>query len=557
MEDVAIEISSEEIVVEVSSDEIVDKGRCNYFTGCFHCERDQLRRNHAFCFNRKWLKPTVRRIVFLIFGLLLYGGAAVLFWLYGPYVFRQFTSTLEFFILLNATETVMNLLALIFSTPPNVDPTPDAMLRQLGVIIPVHGEKKDIKETIASLIAVGIDYAQIFIIENTGNRYAQHASATFQLLTSSDEYQRINYYYISEWGSKVAAEFIGAFCAHELGLLYGMMIDDDVLVPPTFDPYLLLLDKHFKMIAYPIAPSNRVMNYLTFMQKREYRRSDRNNYFKYILGSVLAPHGAVSTVDLITYLENMRKRPIDGAFFAEDQKKGAAWRWARHKIAMAPGNPVGTETPDDCALLWGQRVGSWETGAHMSCFMYFEDFVTYCPTRCTLSTFLQFTFLKIYQIQPLMTILSDVVRAIILVSFITDWYFWAVIGFTWEANNLIDMLDEVFFHPHHLGKKVFKWRSVLASFRDHHLSFVYVLMSTVNGITSGVCAWIGAGAAAAEDFGIKRGYPKDLKQILKDNDASKRTFQLRKFISQVAQKILPVPHNNNTNYMQYVRQTMQ
>ena len=181
-----------------------------------------------------------------------------------------------------------------------------------------------------------------------------------------------------------------------------MAIDDDVIMPPGFDPQLQLIKDEWKMIAYPIRPSNDD-NYLTRQQRREYRKSDRHNYFKSTFQSTLAPHGAISVTEIDTYLDNMMLPPVDGSFIAEDQKKGHAWRRSNYLIAMAGGPEVETEVPDNCSILWQQRVASWDLGAHLTCPVFCADLNMDCPRHCGPNDVTKCLMRKSYQFQRLLT----------------------------------------------------------------------------------------------------------------------------------------------------------
>ena len=508
----------------------------NYFIHPCCCPKEHCCKNVRFCCNKNWYcKCTTKRIICLLIGLSIYTAGGILFWLFGFTVFANFINSLEIFIIINATETILSFLSL-FASPIFVDPTDPKELEKLCAVIPIHGEDKELKNTLDSLLNVGILDEHIVLMENTGKLYSFAQSKTAKLL-ETPEYRNIEYRYTDNWGNKVAAEYLGVVVAKNKHLSYVMTIDDDVIIPNDFDPQLKLISNDVKMIAYPIKPSNRISNYLTRMQKREYRRSDRSNYFKQLLGTVLAPHGAISTSEVNFYLETMRFRPVDGAFFAEDQKKGAAWRWKRAKIAMAAGPEVETEVPDNWCFLWSQRVGSWDTGAHMSCGMYLEDFLTDCPQNCELSSFIKLFFRKLFQLQALFTIFSDIVRPFFFVSFANNWYFWMVVAIIWECNNLIDILDDTFFAPHSQGRNVCVCKNLGASILDHHLSIFYSVMQLTNGMTAAWCAWIFAGAADPEDFGIKKPYPQALRDILDIKDPIKRINQLTSYCDEVFPRI--------------------
>lgn len=508
----------------------------NYFIHPFCCPKDHCYKNINFCCNKNWYcKCTFKRIICLIIGLCIYAAGGILFWLFGQTVFANFIDSLVIFIIINATETILSFLSL-FSSPIFADATDAKELEKLGIIIPVHGEDKELKSTIDSLRNIGIPEDHIILMENTGNRYQISQSKTAKLLERT-EYRNIEYRYTSEWGNKVAAEYLGVVVAKNKHLSYVMTIDDDVIIPSNFDPQLNLLSGDVKMIAYPIKPSNRISNYLTRMQKREYRRSDRSNYFKQLLGTVLAPHGAISTCETNFYLETMRFRPVDGAFFAEDQKKGAAWRWQRAKIAMAAGPEAETEVPDNWCFLWSQRVGSWDTGSHMSCGIYLEDFFTDWSQNCDLSSIVKLFFRKLFQLQTIFTIFSDIVRPFFFISFANNWYFWIIVAVIWECNNIIDILDDTFFAPHFQGRDPCVCKNLGASILDHHLSIFYSVMQLLNGMTAAWCAWIGAGAADPEDFGIKKPYPQVLRNILDIRDSIKRGNRLKQYCDEIFPRI--------------------
>jgi glycosyltransferase involved in cell wall biosynthesis len=507
----------------------------NYFISPFCCPKEHCIKNINFCCNKNWFcKCTSKRIICGFLGLFIYVGGGILFWLFGLTVFAEFIHSLEFFIIINATETILSFLSL-FALPLFANATDFKELEKLCVVIPVHGKDKELRATLNSLLNIGLSEYNIVIMENSGPSYNISQSKTARLMPS---YPNIEYRYTNEWGSKVAAEYLGVMIAKNRNFKYVMTIDDDVLIPPDFDPQLSLLEKDVKMIAYPIKPSNSISNYLTRMQKREYRRSDRSNYFKQLLGTILFPHGAISTCEVNFYLDTMRFRPVDGAFFAEDQKKGAAWRWKRARIAMASGPEVGTEVPDNWCFFELQRVGSWDTGAHMLCGIYLEDFLTEWNFNCELSQLLKLFFRKLFQFQTLFTIFSDIVRPFFFVSFANSWYFWLVIAIIWECNNIIDILDDTFFAPHSQGKNVCVGKNLGASILDHHLSIFYSILQLVNGSLAACCGWVGAGAANPEDFGIKKPYPQELRNILDIKDARERRKRLTSYCDEVFPQIM-------------------
>ena len=341
-------------------------------------------------------------------------------------------------------------------------------------------------------------------MENTGRLYDSSEGEVGKLL-QQPEYADVHYHSIYSWGNKVAAEYLGAILAKQHDFKYVMAIDDDVEMPDGFDPQIELLKGDFKMIAYPIKPANNT-NYLTHMQKREYRRSDRHNYFKQVLGTVLAPHGAVNLSEIDAYLENMRMPPNDGAFSAEDQKKGNSWRRSNHKIAMAAGPEVETEVPEDLAVFWAQRVKSWDTGAHLTTPMYVADALLNCPRCWECETIIGNSILEAYKVQAVFANVSDCVRPYILWTFVRQPMFWIISGGIWEFNNIINMADDIYFTPLRSRIPECDGKKIATTCVDHHLSFPYSTMQLVNGSCSAACAWLGAGAATAEITVLSRNF---------------------------------------------------
>ncbi len=507
-------------------------GKIESYCKFFSCNSEQNQRNLKFFFNPNWCKCTPRRCVGFMGLAALYGGAAVVYSQYGLSILSSYSASVSAAVFINGFETMLNMVSLFSSVPKKVEPTPKKLLKKLAVIIPVHGKDKDIEPSIQSLIDSGIGISQIFVIENTGKRYTLSESRTFSLLKDNPLYKDVKYHYIDAWGSKVAAEYLGGISAAKFGFKYMMAIDDDVIVPKHFDPYLRLINDRVKLIAYPIEPSNNV-NYGTQMQKQEYRTADIQNYFKANLGTALSAHGAISVADLGTYLRVMRDRPVNGSFSSEDQKKSMAFRWDGSDIAMAPGVPIGTEVPEDCAVLWGQRVGSWNTGAQLMSDFYTEDLLTDCPQNCDLQKIPNSILKKVYQFQLLFTNVSEIVRPVIGVSFAGNWYFWAVVCGVTEANILIGILDDSFIAPHRNRERVCASSTLWKSCGNRHAGCLYSAFQLAMGSVGACCACIGAGAADDVDYGLKAGYPSQLRELIDIDDEPTRFSSLVNFLTEI------------------------
>lgn len=537
----------------------VDAEECHPFA-CFGCSAEEVKSNVKFCCNPKWCKPTLARAGGVATAGAIAGAAGILFWQFGIDVFNSLAAGVGAFVVINGTESALSLAALFLSNPVAAPRTSLEELRKLAIVIPVHGQRKNLQPTLRSLMRVGIEPEQIFIMENTGGKYAAETSAVRKTIAEgSAEFSRINYRLITEWASKVAAEYLGASAAKLAGYQYVMAIDDDVIMPDDFDPYLGLIDHEIKMIAFPITPSNDD-NLLTRRQKNEYHRADRHNYFKQLLRkTTLSVHGAVSLADLDTYLDVMRHRPVDGAFAAEDQKKGAAFRWAGHKIAMAPGAKVKTQVPSNLCAFWNQRAYKWNVGAQLSNGMYAEDLLTDCPNVLTQDECIRFPFYKLYQLQILMANFSDCVRPLIMVSLASDWRFWAATGVIWEFNTLLDIADDVFFEPHRRGEAVCGLAQTATSCVEHHSSVWYTGLQMIQGSVGALCACFGAGTASEKDFPYKMKYPPEFQEILDIKNPPQRMRALTEILDGVAPiqrarpAILTAPAA--TNVMGFVRTT--
>jgi len=164
-----------------------------------------------------------------------------------------------------------------------------------------------------SLQINGFDLKQVIVVENTAGRYSRDDSNTFKLL-SRREYQAVQYRYVEAWGSKPGAVYAGVVLAEQKGYEYVLVIDDDVMLSEDFDPRIQhLKNERMGALSCKITTA-REENICLAGQKQEYEDAGDLKDLEYAVGTVLAPHGAISLWKNTSLFRNSEKSSRNRGF---------------------------------------------------------------------------------------------------------------------------------------------------------------------------------------------------------------------------------------------------
>ncbi len=471
---------------------------------------------------------------------------------YGHTVVSDLSNSLAGFVVLNGYEAVTGLIALFTAVPPVLIPTSPEDKDKIAVLIPIYGAEKNIQPTLDSLLANGFKTNQIYIIENTGGRYDHAQGEVYKLLRVKprredfqdweaykkkyDEYKKykeIHYELATGWGSKSGAQVAGAGLAHHAhrsdiehlahlriqhlahiaeldvdritdiaqisrnakkdGFEFMLTLDDDVYIPPDFDPQLGLLTGSIKMIAYPIRPTE-TDSFLQAWQEIEYAASDMHKWAQQkIIGTALTVHGAVNLFEIKFFIEETLHPPFDGRFGGEDARSSMSGRIAGGGIAMARGPYVRTDVPNTLALWWNQRAGAWVPAGHHLCLPLLKDFCFEPSDCCSLRGCAGCGYRRCYQGQELLTNTFDVLRPIVFVTSSYNCLFWSVLAGTAAVQAGTNCAWRLCKEPYHVrveSQRERDWKTLACAIGTYP---VYSVMNMMAGCFGAAQAWIGLG----------------------------------------------------------------
>jgi hypothetical protein len=238
----------------------------------------------------------------------------------------------------------------------------------------------------------------------------------------------INYLYVPEgnktfafyWCNRYWIPFL-AQCGRVPDFRYALITDDDVPLPVDLHiPHeYLRLHPEVKAVHFAItaATPNDKPPMIVRCQDIEYKMAAVHKYFQSTMSRAMSCHGAIglwerATLDRVFY-------DHDTVFHGEDLYMGLSLLRLRDdsRIISCPQTIVPTYAPDHWAMLFRQRVKSWELTSHKKTFTYLFEFLnpfSFCHAASLV--------LKPYFLQELLTIILDWLRMFLLAGLLLrDW----------------------------------------------------------------------------------------------------------------------------------------
>jgi hypothetical protein len=232
----------------------------------------------------------------------------------------------------------------------------------------------------------------------------------------------INYVYIPEgnktfafyWTNKHWIPFL-AKCGVVPNFTYAVIIDDDVPLPSDLHiPHEhLKKDSNIKAVHFPITATtpDGKPPVLVRCQDIEYKLAAVHKLFQASLSRALSCHGAIALWDREAMGEVFQEH--DTVFNGEDLYMGLCLLRKRDSstIISCAQTIVPTYAPDTWAVLFRQRVKSWELTSHKKSFTFLVEIinpVSFCHVASLC--------LKPYFIQELLTVLLDWLRVFLLMG---------------------------------------------------------------------------------------------------------------------------------------------
>lgn len=284
-------------------------------------------------------------------------------------------------------------------------------------------KEESFRNTILSALRV-FPPKHIFVCDNGSSLFP--LDATESVVKSIHE--EINYLYIPE-GNKTFAFYWAnhywiPFLEREGRIpvfRYALIIDDDVPLPAN----LHIPHEHLKQLpdikavhfAITAAAPDGKGNLLVQSQDIEYKLSGVHKYFQSYLSRALSCHGAISLWERRALDQVLFEH--DTVFHGEDLYMGLALLRKRDgsRIISCPQTIVPTYCPSSWAVLFRQRVKSWELTSHKKTFTYLIELLS--PESFMHNASL---VLKPYFLQELLAIILDWLRIYLLLGLIfRDW----------------------------------------------------------------------------------------------------------------------------------------
>ena len=232
----------------------------------------------------------------------------------------------------------------------------------------------------------------------------------------------INYLYIPEgnktfafyWTNKYWIPFLER-CGVLPHFTYAIIIDDDVPLPTDLHIPHEHLKKNpdIKAVHFPITATtpDRNPGLLVMCQDIEYKLAAVHKLFQASLSRALSCHGAIALWDREAMAEVLLEH--DTVFNGEDLYMGLCLLRKRDssKIISCAQSIVPTYAPDSWAVLFRQRVKSWELTSHKKTFTFLLEIIN--PVSFI---HIPSLILKPYFIQELLSILLDWLRIFLLIG---------------------------------------------------------------------------------------------------------------------------------------------
>ena len=258
----------------------------------------------------------------------------------------------------------------------------------------------------------------IFVCDNGPTMHPQDETQ----FVAKQVHPDINYLYVPEGNKTFAFYWCNKYWIPTLSragicpnFAYSLIIDDDVPLPPDLHiPHEhLRKDLTIKAVHFPITATTPDGNppALVRCQDIEYKLAAVHKLFQASMSRSLSCHGAIALWDRDAMAEVFTEH--DTVFNGEDLYMGLCLLRKRDssKIISCAQTIVPTYAPDTWAVLFRQRVKSWDLTSHKKSFTFLMEIinpVSFChgASLC----------LKPYFIQELLTVLLDWLRIFLLMG---------------------------------------------------------------------------------------------------------------------------------------------
>ena len=236
----------------------------------------------------------------------------------------------------------------------------------------------------------------------------------------------INYIYVPEGNKTFALYWCNKYWipkCWESEFKYALIIDDDVPLPPDLHIPLeqLRQDTNIKAVHFAISAvspnCDDKSNVLIACQDIEYKLAALHKQFQAKLSRCLCCHGAIALWDRNCMDEIFLDH--DTVFHGEDLMMGLCLLKRRDKsrIISASHTIVPTYAPSSFAMLFRQRVKSWELTSHRKTWTYLGEFLN-PKSFCHIPSLT----LKPYFLQEIFSIILDWLRIYLLCGLaLRDW----------------------------------------------------------------------------------------------------------------------------------------
>ena len=266
--------------------------------------------------------------------------------------------------------------------------------------------------------------SHIFICDN-GNSISP---ADDTQIVAQSVHPDINYLYVPEGNKTFAFYWCNRYWIPSLvragrvaNFTYALIIDDDVPLPADLHIPHEHLRQHpeIKAVHFPItaATPDGAPSLLVRCQDMEYKLAAVHKQFQSLMSRCMSCHGAIAlwerkAMEEVFYMH-------DTVFHGEDMYMGLCLLRKRDqsRIISAAQSIVPTYAPPTFAILFRQRVKSWELTSHRKTLTYVKELInprSFCHVPSLV--------LKPYFLQEVITILLDWLRVYLLCGlFLRDW----------------------------------------------------------------------------------------------------------------------------------------
>lgn len=293
--------------------------------------------------------------------------------------------------------------------------------RDLALVIPAHKFKGRAAEVLKAAL-VHLNQEQIILVNNAEGgpkdnlRKHIHDTLGYPRITVVDY----------DHGNKTYSQYIGARIAALMGYRVVLSTDDDVILPPGLALHMDVaeLSRGFSALTYGLEPIPEHENsgawgkFWVSMQRLEYNLSAQHKLFEQrTAGSVYFPPGAIMMCKTREFVDILRR--VNCRFHGEDVNIGMEILKADHKIAISSRQFVQTKAPDSFAMLYKQRVSSWDKVFYVNFFRLV--LVPFAKFRPDLRDNL---VLKLVQVYMLHSVIANVIRVPMMASLGSRDSFW-------------------------------------------------------------------------------------------------------------------------------------